>query len=172
MKKIFLWLLLGCLLFLLTGAIIARKGLACELVPILGYPQLSGQIFIAKNMDLAESGHLLELIAQASNRLKDIYGQPDSQPRILITNDTLTAERWGANEAGSMHRLPWRSCIIIGPKGHNTDIIAHEMVHAEIQHRVGFWRFLKEIPVWFDEGAALTLDYREPFLRKNIWHYL
>lgn len=29
-------------------------------------------------------------------------------------------------------------------------------------------RFLTEIPVWFDEGAALTLDYREPFLAENI----
>ncbi|MDZ7923630.1 MAG: hypothetical protein U5M23_06135 [Marinagarivorans sp.] len=59
-------------------------------------------------------------------------------------------------------------CIIIGPQGQNVDVIAHEWLHAEIQHRVGFFRFLKEIPVWFDEGAALTLDYREPFLPENI----
>lgn len=32
----------------------------------------------------------------------------------------------------------------------------------------GFIRLLMEIPIWFDEGAALTLDYRAPFLPINI----
>ncbi|MGE6116539.1 hypothetical protein ACLHZU_10615 [Aeromonas salmonicida] len=85
---------------------------------------------------------------------------------LLLTFKVL--QIGGANETASMHRIPWRACMIIGPKGQNVDVIAHEWLHAEIQHRVGFFRFLKEIPVWFDEGAALTLDYRNPFLPENI----
>lgn len=57
---------------------------------------------------------------------------------------------------------------MIGPKGQNIDVIAHEWLHAEIQKRVGYLRFIMEVPVWFDEGAALTLDYRDPFLPENI----
>lgn len=75
---------------------------------------------------------------------------------------------WGANDTASMHRMPWRSCIIIAPKGQNIDVIAHEWLHAEIQNRVGYWHFLRNIPVWFDEGAALSLDFRKPFLPENI----
>ena len=58
--------------------------------------------------------------------------------------------------------------MIIGPEGQNTDVIAHEWIHAEIQERVGFSRYQAEVPVWFDEGAALTLDYRTPYLPENI----
>jgi hypothetical protein len=87
---------------------------------------------------------------------------------LRFTSITKLSADWGANETASMHRMPWRSCIVIGFKGQNTDVISHEWLHAEIQHRIGFIRFLTEIPVWFDEGAALTLDYRKPFLPENI----
>lgn len=168
LRKALVVISLGLILFLASGAFFMRHSLACELLPVRGYPLVQDEVYAAPGFDPQRFAAFLELLASASDRIATVYGQAESRPRILVTDDEGTARRWGANETASMHRLPWRSCVVIGPQGQNVDVLAHESLHAEIQHRVGFWRFLREIPVWFDEGAALTLDYREPFLPENI----
>lgn len=145
-----------------------RNAIACEFLPLLDYKQIYNEVFVGQDINSEHFEDLLQNIHTASQRITNVYGNPESKPRIFITSDSETALNWGANETASMLRLPWRSCIVVGPKGQNIDVISHELLHAEIQHRVGLWKLLNEIPVWFDEGAALTHDYREPFLPKNI----
>lgn len=155
--------------FLILGGLFKQQhALSCELLPNLNYKPLTNEIYLAPEISDEVAQQINDMIRSAIERIHDVYGTPKLQPRILILSDPQMAAKWGANETASMHRLPWRSCIVIGPKGQNVDVIAHELIHAEIMHRVGFFRFMKEIPVWFDEGAALTLDYREPFLPENI----
>ncbi|MCU7988797.1 MULTISPECIES: hypothetical protein [unclassified Shewanella] len=152
----------------LIGGIFQRHAIACDILPLMNYQRLNSEVFLAGDFAEQQAQIISELIDSASERISHVYGKPISKPRFVIAADIQGAANWGANETASMHRMPWRACIIIGPKGQNVDVIAHEWLHAEIQHRVGFFRFLKEIPVWFDEGAALTLDYRKPFLPENI----
>lgn len=151
-----------------TGGVFQRHALACELLPILDYQQISSEVFLGTDIPEGQAKSLKELINSASERINSVYGTPVSRPRFLVTSSSQMAASWGANETASMHRMPWRSCIVIGPKGLSVDVIAHEWLHAEIQQRVGFFRFLMDIPVWFDEGAALTVDYRAPFQPENI----
>lgn len=152
----------------IAGAIFQRHALACELLPMLNYQQTDNGVFLAPDISRGQAERIRGLINLAEKRIDLVYGAPASKPRILVTSNSQLAAKWGANETASMHRTPWRSCIVIGPEGQNIDVIAHEWLHAEIQQRVGFIRFLREIPVWFDEGVALTLDYRAPFLLDNI----
>jgi len=168
MRKILLLVLIIISAVLLTGAFFQRHAIACELLPVLDYQRINEQMFVGEGIPEEQINTLQMLAVSASERIENIYGKPISKPRILITSNAQMAAKWGANETGSMHRMPWRSCIVIGPEGQNVDVISHEWLHAEIQHRVGFFRFLREIPTWFDEGAALTLDYRAPYLPENI----
>ncbi len=168
MKKLVIVLVFGVLLLMLTGAYFQRHALACELLPMMDYKQIDSQVFVGHDIAPERIDELSRQVRSASQRVTAVYGAPNSKPRIFITSEAETATKWGANDTASMHRLPWRSCIVVGPNEQNVDVITHEWLHAEIQHRVGFWRFMTEIPVWFDEGAALTLDYREPYLPKNI----
>ena len=168
MRKFALGILIIFLTFVLTGAFFQRHALACELLPMLNYQQIDNDVFLGFDISSERAESIRVLITSASERIDLVYGAPVSKPRMLVTSDSKLAARWGANATASMHRTPWRSCIVIGPNGQNTDVIAHEWLHAEIQQRVGFFRFLSEIPVWFDEGAALTLDYRAPFQADNI----
>ncbi len=156
------------LLFSLFGAFFQRHALACEVLPVMGYQQINSKVFLAQDISPERTNELSQLVDSAIQRITDVYGAPISKPWILITSDARTSTTWGANETASTHRMPWCTCIIVGPHGQNVDVIAHELLHAEIQHRVGLWRLLKEIPVWFDEGAALTVDYRKPFLPETI----
>ena len=170
--RLFAILTLFFVLFsMLAGAFIQRHLLTCELLPFLNYPQIDDRVFLGSayhTLSKQEQKTILDLIDSASNRIYGVYGKHQSKPYFFLTTDNQEAADWRANQTATMHRLPWRSCIVIGPKGHNTDVIAHEWLHAEIQHRIGLFRFIKEIPVWFDEGAALTLDYRAPYLPENI----
>lgn len=167
-RKVIFALLSVIIIFLLTGAFFQRHALACELLPLMGYQELDSKVFLAPDIPSDQKEELSRMVDLAVERLTETYGAPIATPWMVITSDVATAKRWGSNETGAMNRMPWCSCIIIGPEGQNVDVMAHEMLHAEIQKRVGLWRLLKEIPVWFDEGAALTLDYREPFLPGNI----
>ncbi len=169
-------IILGAVLALLATSLVLgmqHPGMACELLPVLdgrrlGEHDLERQVYVDPSLSTSVDRELQELIADAAARIAGRYGAPQSRPRILAVADADSAAKWGANATASLHRTPWRSCIVIGPNGRNVDVIAHEWLHAEIQHRVGFWRFLREIPTWFDEGAALTVDDRAPFRPENI----
>ncbi|MEN3159663.1 hypothetical protein ABC502_14880 [Alkalimonas sp. NCh-2] len=168
MLRKMLWALgVSLILVCLCGAFLQRHALACELLPVLSYQQISTNVY-AKAMPDEQRAHFSDLLELAFERIKGLYGTPVSEPRIVIVPSAEAALAWGANETASMHRLPWRACIVVGPQGLNVDVLAHEWLHAEIQQRVGFVRLLKDIPVWFDEGAALTVDHRPPFLPDNI----
>ncbi|SEA19958.1 hypothetical protein [Alkalimonas amylolytica] len=168
LRKCLLALGVSVLLGMLSGTFLQRHALACELLPVLDYQQLRSSVYAEPGMSAEQAALLTGLLELAFDRIEALYGTPVSAPRFIITSNAESALAWGANETASMHRLPWRSCIVIGPKGQNVDVVAHEWLHAEIQQRVGFMRLLKEIPVWFDEGAALTVDHRAPFLPENI----
>lgn len=152
----------------LAGAFFQRHSLACELLPVLNHPKIGDGVYFAGTPNAEEAAEILRLVTEARKRIEASYGAPVAIPRVVVTPTREAARRWGSNETASMHRAPHRACVVIGPEGQNVDVIAHELLHAEIMHRIGLVRFLTEIPVWFDEGAALTVDYRAPFLPENI----
>ncbi len=167
-KKIVIGISLFAFSLVSVGLISQRHALACELSYFLNFRDANGQFFIGSDIPLERIEELSQIVSLAHNRITRSYGAPKSTPKILFTSDPSITEALGANETATMHRTPWRSCIVIGPKGQNIDVMAHEWLHAEIQERVGLWRFIQEIPIWFDEGVALTVDLREPFLPENI----
>ncbi len=64
------------------------------------------------------------------------------------------------NAYGSTQFIGSRACVLVGPKGQNVDVVAHELMHAEIHHRVGYLKRFLQLPTWFDEGVAMQVDYR------------
>lgn len=168
MRNFAIGILITAAIIVFSGIFFQRHALACELLPALNYQQVEEEVFVDADFSKGEAQTIISLIESASQRIGALYGDTESAPRLFVTSSPLIAARWGANKTASMHRMPWRSCIVIGPEGQNVDVIAHEWLHAEIHQRVGFRRLLMEVPTWFDEGAALTVDYRAPFLPENI----
>ena len=100
-------------------------------------------------------------------RVSDIYGTPTANPRIIATAEKKYA-KFGFNPTGMQSSGFFRECIFLGPKGLNTDVVAHELVHAEVRHRTSLFVELTQLPAWFIEGTGIKADYRKPFLLKNI----
>ncbi|MBI3898840.1 MAG: hypothetical protein HY308_11150 [Gammaproteobacteria bacterium] len=154
-------------LFLLvsTTALAAYKHdvLACALVAYTDFVPIDANVYVAPETTRAERNELLSLIKQAQARVVAAYGPQSATPVVIAGHHMLTLTKFTANEYATTHLPPGRSYIVIGPHGHNVDVIAHEFVHAEVFAHVGYWARTFEIPVWFDEGAAMQVDYRSRY---------
>ena len=48
------------------------------------------------------------------------------------------------------------------------DIIAHEISHAELYERIGFYKFTFKIPAWFIHGLAMQNEYRNYYSEDTL----
>jgi hypothetical protein len=103
------------------------------------------------------------LLSNAQARVLRTFGAPRAQPIIVFWDHQALLSKFRLNEYASSHFLGTRSCVFIGPKGRSIDVVAHELVHAEVFDRVGPWARMKQVPVWFDEGLAMQVDFREQY---------
>jgi len=125
------------------------------------------QIFAAKitgQFDIEE----LEFLAYGAKRVSVTFGEITATPTMILTLDKNQSDKFFASDTASSHFSPFNNCLIIGPKGQNVDVIAHELVHAEIYSWFGWLTQILKMPRWFEEGVSLMVDFREPFLPENI----
>ena len=109
---------------------------------------------------MAQRAIFLELQSQASVRIEKTFGLANSRPIVAFFSSSKTFWPLKLNDFGSAPSIGNYGCVMIGPKGQNVDVVAHELMHQELHDRVGSWRMLTEVPVWFNEGVAMQLDFR------------
>jgi hypothetical protein len=137
--------------------------MACLLVAFdENFEEEAPGLFVQKNMPdhLRDS---LEIAGQnARERVGAFFGAQLAHPVIIAVHQRKLMARYGnvLAQTGLTHLSPLRAYIVLEPKGINTDVMSHELCHAELLHRLGWWKRVWEIPTWFDEGLAMMLDYR------------
>lgn len=130
------------------------------------YPAAAACLFADKN---AQSDSQMKILKQASDRIESKFGSLRSRPIIYFFDQQDKYWPLRINPYGSTSFLGYRTCVAIGPLGQNTDVVAHELMHAEIEARAGYWNRTTKIPVWFDEGLAMQVDYRDRYnLEPNV----
>lgn len=136
---------------------------ACALVAWSGREALADGTLVDAGRPPAEQAHVLALLDAARARIRDTFGAPRARPVILFFNDAEAFWPLRLNSHGSTSFVGSRACVLIGPKGQDVDVVAHELMHAELFDRVGFWGRFTEVPVWFDEGVAMQVDLRQRY---------
>lgn len=136
----------------------------CAVIDAYEFDEVSERFYVPPNSSPEQIADYQRLIHEARKRIGETYGEPESEPVIVFFDDPQTFSPLFLNEVGQGPSVGSRSCLIIGPRGQSVDVIAHELIHTEIHHRVGAWGMLMEIPAWFDEGVAMQVDYRERFI--------
>ena len=112
---------------------------------------------------LAEERRALFLtLAAARQRLAAFYGPLRAEPKLIFA-DSETLNRFTHNATGITQYLPTGAVIVLGPKGMNIDVMAHELAHAELMARLGYRTTLWCVPTWFDEGLATQFDARSQY---------
>jgi hypothetical protein len=110
-----------------------------------------------------EQARLQRLRAQARARIAAFYGMPRAAPAVVFIGDAPTFAPLNLNPTAGTRFLPGGACVYVGPHGENLDVLAHELMHAEVFERVGFWTRVRGVPTWFDEGIAMQVDGRDAF---------
>lgn len=154
------FILVGTPLYFFKGAI------ACEIASPLGYKQVLPDVYIAR--DDSRNIEELEFLAYGAKRVSVTFGEITATPTMILTLDKNESDKFFASDTASSHFSPFNNCLVIGPKGQNVDVVAHELVHAEIYSRLGWLTQILKMPRWFEEGVSLMVDFREPFLPENI----
>jgi hypothetical protein len=138
-------------------------GTACALIEFSGLETLPDGTRIQTSSTNAERQAILEIEAQAKTRITNMFGAPRAKPLVVFLKNPATMFTFKSNGYGSTYFVGPRVCVIIGPQGTNVDVVAHELLHAELSERVGPWRRSSEIPAWFDEGLAMQVDFRSRY---------
>jgi hypothetical protein len=103
------------------------------------------------------------LLREARSRISAAFGAPVSQPIVVFFSHAQGIGPFKLNSYGSTQFIGSRACVFMGPDGHTTDVLAHELMHSELHHRVGAWQRMVQIPTWFDEGLAMQVDHRSRY---------
>jgi hypothetical protein len=108
----------------------------------------------------AERAEAVALVAEARARIGTTFGASRNKAPVIFLSRTDGIWPLNLNDYASTGFLGPLSCVIVGPKGRGVDVLAHELMHAEIFERIGFFRRLTNWPTWFDEGLAMQVDFR------------
>lgn len=102
-----------------------------------------------------------ELLAQAENRVSELFGSTTSNPKISCLSEPTLGLGSVIGTTSFAPGLP--AIILLSPAGASVDVMAHEWAHAELAERVGVLARTYRLPTWFDEGLAMQVDRRKDY---------
>jgi hypothetical protein len=102
----------------------------------------------------------LQLIYEGRKRIDVTFGKVEANPIVVFLGESNRIGPFKLNSYGSTHLVGSRACVVIGTDGRSVDVVAHELMHAEVSHRMGYLAYVLDVPSWFDEGVAMQVDYR------------
>lgn len=107
-----------------------------------------------------------DAVTKAEERIVKLFGAMRASPWVYC----LAAPAYGLDVSHGSTRFTvfFPAIAVIGPKGHNTEVIAHEIAHAEMSARTGPLLRTYKIPTWFDEGLAMRVDHRIAYNRQSL----
>jgi hypothetical protein len=160
------FLLVSFLLMLALGFLfIYPQVVRCSTINLSGdFIKHENSIYISEGTTASQAKNLLALLSQSRQRLAYFWGSRQSTPTIIFCHTDELYRKYGSvsGSPANYFGTPMGTFVVISPQGLNVDVISHEMCHAELTHRVGWFTMSHEVPQWFNEGIALMVDYRYP----------
>jgi hypothetical protein len=154
--------LLVALALLVAILLRERRALAANFVGVSEFER-EGGVYFAPSIDIAKRVALRTQLADARRRVAAFYGPLRAKPTIIAA-DAGSRARFMTGSTGETQYRPGDAVMVLAPAGHNVDVLAHELAHAELLQRLGYLRMTWCVPTWFDEGLAVYFDQR-PFYR-------
>lgn len=122
-----------------------------------GFSKVADGIYIEPNAG-ADGSEILRRYGVATNRVEAAFGPIATHPRVLVCfTETCNAVMGGHKTLALTYG---DKLFYLGPYGHSTAIMAHELSHTVLHARLGL-RGQSGFPAWVDEGIA-TYVSRDP----------
>lgn len=157
---------LACVFLFVTERHVA----ACVVASHGGYTSVGDGFFAAESEQEADLVRVRAQWSSARARVVELLGPLESEPIVVLPPSKKAATRFGVPEVapGGSYIVPWVTYIVLAPDGRNVDVMAHELVHAELAERLGYVQYLLALPTWFDEGLAMQVDFRDEKIARVI----
>lgn len=164
-KKLTLALIIviGFLLIAITYTIFKFPFLInCATIQYSTFNVKDKSVYFSPSINKSLQDSLYALVQDAKARNKSFWGIEPSQYTIIFCLSDKELEKYSgnANVKTISHLTPLGTYIVLGKIGYDLDIISHELCHAVLLSKVGYFNKTRNIPLWFDEGIALQLDNR------------
>lgn len=101
------------------------------------------------------------LLSQAERSVATLYGETLSAPIIGCMVEPVLGQQVTHGSANFAPGLA--PVLLVGPQGHNLNVMSHEWAHAELYERLGLIRREFRVPTWLDEGLAMQVDHRADY---------
>jgi len=135
-----------------------------SMIGISDFKEVKPDLYISPRIASNQENAIAELISNARSRIADKFGAPMSSPKIIVSKGEKELRNFKLYKApGKVLIAPWGNYILLNHELANVDVAAHELVHAEIAYRLGYFVRMKKMPTWLDEGIALQVDYRPAY---------
>ena len=130
-----------------------------------GYQQIDPGVYAPSSLSAADRQRALADLAAARARIAALYGAPNARPVTILAADDREAARFGLADGvpGTAFVTAAGTHVVLNLAHFSVDVTAHELTHAELAERLGFWTRMTRLPVWLDEGLALQLDWRPTY---------
>lgn len=97
------------------------------------------------------------------------WGRKTGDPKYIYCKNGEDFKKFGSPyPVPALTHIKLGSCIVISDQGVDVDIVAHEISHAELYERIGFYAWSVKIPRWFDEGLAMQNDARNYYSEDTL----
>jgi len=134
-----------------------------SLIEFSDFEEIRPHIYVSAETSKKQRQQLLVLIDAGKKRIENTFGAYTATATIIASSNKRALKPYGNNSYASAKFFPNQAYLIIGENGFNIDVISHELAHAELFARIGYIKRLLQIPLWFDEGVAMQLDFREKY---------
>lgn len=135
--------------------------------PCMGMERIAPGLIVERGLGDSDHKVIREYAAAAKKRVQSVLGPlPDFMTIVACTSADCQDRLGPKGPRGLTYAVPGFAVIQLAPSGVNPVIMSHEISHATLQTRAGW--FLS-YPQWFDEGLAVVIsgDPRYLTLRTN-----
>ncbi len=120
-----------------------------------------GSLYYNASTSINSIDSIQTLIKHASERVGNFWGSRESSPVFIYCDQETDFKKYSINpDAPAVTYCKLGEHIVLSREGIDLDIIAHEISHAELYARVGFFIWTFKLPDWFKHGLAMQNDYR------------
>lgn len=152
------YILIRSILFLMFLGVVALLFVSTNVKVISAsfhLKQVSPKVYVDPGMSQDDISRILRDLKKSKEIVGSYFDGIESSPTILFIESKEMLRKYG-DISGATYDTVLGNYILFGPRGFHTEIIAHELVHAELRSRISN----NKIPTWFDEGLATFIDGR------------
>jgi hypothetical protein len=145
------------ILILFVSYILTPQPVNAMMVSLYGMNEYDNRIYMEESIPKKIKEELINDFEKSKTKILEYFDEIRVTPTIIFVQSPKALNRYAQNQTGQTYYMYWGNYIVIGPKGFNEDVIAHELMHSELRER---FRNKNLVPVWFDEGLAMLVDDR------------